>query len=291
MEYKIEAVQINDYLILPSSFDWELVDQELGFKKIFKIFPEDKYLALETSHPEIFRLLTKAAAHYAFVFAIPKIKVQISNYGIQEFTQEKMKSSAWWDVRDLGLSLLKVADACFSEAITLAGEDATLPTELDFFKNGFALIPTPAQFESIYSINNSPEVYSLLQQYLTRAMTVKIKTKLNADCLALIEANTDLKNFLKEAAGFYALYYASLMPAFVFTQNAVVVQYEELPWQKSQVLDAHAKTISGQNFLQMGDEALNIILDYIKSHLTDFPCYTEPTNEFLMQARDSGIFL
>lgn len=289
MDYNISVEDLDKYLILPNSFDWNLVDQELGFKKIFSVFPELVYLELNVES-EIFRLLTKSAAHYAFVMSIPKIKVQITNFGIQEFSQDKMKSSAWWDVRDLGLSLLKVADRCFSDAISLASEDENLKAELDFFKNGNGLIDTPAAMENIYSINYSPEVFLMLQQFLKTALTTKLKKKIGA-CYEEALLNAELKDLMKQAVGFYGLYYASLLPAFVFTQNAVVVQYEELPWQKSQVLDPHTKMISGQNFSLMGDELLNMVMDHIAEKKTLFPCYVPPEGEFLMQARDSGIYL
>ena len=91
MEYFINENELNNYLILPKTFDWGLVDQELGFRKIFEVVPEEIYLEIKTSQPEIFRLLTKAAVHFCFVFNIPKIKVHISSTGIEQFAQEKLK--------------------------------------------------------------------------------------------------------------------------------------------------------------------------------------------------------
>ena len=82
-----------------------------------------------------------------------------------------------------------------------------------------------------------------------------------------------------------------MLPEFIFTQNAVAIQYDELPWQKSIVLDAHAKIISGQNFCQLGNESIKVITDYIKKNITDFPCYAPPEPNRKMEARDSGIYL
>ena len=295
MEYYITKEDIKNYLILPSTFDWDLVDQELGFGKIFEIIPLDVYLQLKIAtdddSKEIFRLLTKASTHYSFILAIPKIKVHISNFGIQEFTQEKMKSSPWWDIRDLGLSLLKFADKLFSDAISkISGIDA-LKSQIPFFQNVSEYISTPSEFESIYSINSSPEVFAMLQKFLKQALLLKIFEKIKPECIAQIKANPELYSFLKDANVFYALYYASLLPSFVFLQNAIVIQYEELPWQKSKVLDPQAKMLSGHNFLKLGDESLKMVIDYIKSHLTDFPCYVEPVAEIKPQARDSGLYL
>ena len=68
-------IELKNYLILPKTFDCGLVDQELGFRKIFEVVPEEIYLEIKTSQPEIFRLLTKAAVHFCFVFNIPKINI------------------------------------------------------------------------------------------------------------------------------------------------------------------------------------------------------------------------
>ena len=40
MEQFITKEQLSEYLILPKNFDWELVDQEIGFAEIFDIIPK-----------------------------------------------------------------------------------------------------------------------------------------------------------------------------------------------------------------------------------------------------------
>jgi hypothetical protein len=286
MDYYIKEDEIQNFLILPSTFDWELIDQELGFKKIFTIFPKSKYLAAKDSHQEIFRLLTKAAVHYGFVFSIPKIKVQITNYGINNLEQQKSKNANWWDVRDLGLSLIKIADACFSEAITLS--KGTI--DLDFFQNS-SIIVTPFDFENIYSINNSIDTFMQLKPLINKAKSINIDSKIGKDCFSAVKENEDILPLLKDALVFYALYYSAKLPNFTFTQNSVIVQYEELPWQKSQVLDFNAKMITAENFKKLADETMKIIIDYLKNNPEEFPCYPEPGGEFLMQSRNSGIYL
>ena len=71
MEYNILKDDINQYIRLPKSYDWNWVDQELGFDKIFNIIPLEVYQAIsaetDDANKEIFRLLTKAAVHYAFI--------------------------------------------------------------------------------------------------------------------------------------------------------------------------------------------------------------------------------
>lgn len=295
MEYYITKEDLKNYLILPKTFDWDLVDQELGFGKIFEIIPEAIYVQIRTSfeikQKEIFRLLTKAAVHYSFVLSIPKIKVHINNTGVSQFEQDKLKPAPWWDVRDLGLSLLKFADKLFSESLDKISDLPDLKSQVPLFQKVSEYISTPSEFESIYSINYSPEVFLMLQRFLKQALMLNIYENIKPECVDQIKANPELYEFFKDAIVFYSLYYASLLPSFVFLQNAVVIQYEELPWQKSQVLSPEAKIMSGKNFLKLANESLKVISDYMKSHSSEFPCYSGPEPDRLMQARDSGIYL
>lgn len=295
MEEFITESQVSNYFKIPANFDWNLVDQEIGFGKVFEIFPKEIYLSLEdataTAEQEIYKLLTKAGVYYSFIFSIPKLKVQITNYGIQEFSQDKMKSSPWWDVRDLGISMLKVADKCLSDAISLAARIPIIKEEIPFFANLSEYFASPEEFQSIYSINYSTELFLKLQKFINKALLILVYDKIKPACLVQIKANPELMSYLKDALAFYSLYYASLLPDFIFTQNAVVIQYDELPWQKSIVLDAHSKTLAGMNFQKLGDDSVKLISNYIKANATDFPCYTLPTADRKMQARDSGIYL
>ncbi|HAD79013.1 MAG TPA: hypothetical protein DCF99_05915 [Flavobacteriaceae bacterium] len=291
MEYFINENELKNYLILPKTFDWGLIDQELGFRKIFEFIPEEIYLEIKNSQPEIFRLLTKAAVHFCFVFNIPKIKVHISSTGIEQFSQEKLKTAPWWDVRDLGLALLKAGDNFFSNAIELISKNEELKNKLPFFETINDYISTPSVFNQIYSINHSVEVFSLLQPYIKQAINLKVSELIDKECFDQILEDKDLKEAFHAAIVFYALHYASLLPRFVFMQNAVVIQYEELPWQKSQVLDAQSKLIAGQNFLYLAENSLKMVTNFIKNNQDKFPCYTKGKSAYKIRAKQSGLYL
>lgn len=295
MDYFITKEDIPNYLKLPSTFDFDLVDQDLGFGKIFDIFSKEIYLNLkydfDASKKEIFRLLTKAAIHYSFVMSLPRIKVQITSYGIQEFVQEKMKSSSWWDVRDLGLSLLKIADKNLSDSISKAYQIDDVRNQIPFFPKVTGIINTPSDFESIYSINNSPDVFLMIQPLLQQSLDTKIKKQINEDCLLLVKGNDQLNIYLKKSLVYYSLYYASSFPGFIFLQGAIAIQYDELPWQKSIVLDERTKTNAGNNFLKLADENLKNITDFMKQNSTQFPCYNILSDEMQMRNTGFGISL
>lgn len=295
MEQFITKDQLKEYLILPKNFDWDLVDQENGFAEVFVFFPKEIYNTLknefDAEKKEIYRLITKAGVYYSFILSISKLKVHISNFGVQQVETDKLKVAPWWDVRDLGLSLLKLADRCLSDAITKAAKIPTLKSQMPFFNNIVGVVCTPEEFQKIYSINYSPKVFLLLQKFIENSMLLQVNDKVNEDCITIVKTKPNLLPFLKAALVYYSLYYASLLPGFVFTQNAVVIQYDELPWQKSIVLDDHSKLMAGQNFLQLGDDNIKIITNYIKKNLSDFPCYKAPEPDRKIQARPSGIYL
>jgi hypothetical protein len=295
MDYYIDSLEVRNYLKLPSTFDFDLVDQDLGFSKIFEFFPKDVYLDLNNGiNPiaeNIFKMLTKAAVHYAFVFSLPRIKVQITSYGVQEFTQEKMKSSSWWDVRDLGISLVKIADKLVSDSISEAFLMDEIKSEIPIFKNTTGMINTPSELQNIYSINYSPDVFLMMQNLIHQALETKVKLLLNNDCIEKVKENAALFPYLKKSVVYYALSYASGFPAFIFLQNAVAIQYDELPWQKSIILSGSEKLQLGINFRKMADESMKIITDFIKKNPSEFPCYSDPATEMQMRSTGFGISL
>jgi hypothetical protein len=296
MDYQIPKAQLNNYLKLPKTFDWDWVDQEPGFDKVFKFVPQEVYAQLkasaDTELQEIFRLLTKAAVHYAFILDIPRIKVQISNYGIDQPSQEKTRAAPWWDVRDLGLRYLKTADQSLSKALSHIAGLPEIKEEVPLFDQSNGFIATPEQFERIYSINESPEVYLMLVPLLQRAMQTFINSKLKPCAIADLQENEALKELITSALAFYALHYAAKLPTFTFLNNSVVIQYEELPWQKSMVISETARERVGHNFLNLAEENVSQIIAYIKDNATDFPCYT-PTEPAVLDPvkKRSGLYL
>ena len=294
MEYYITELEIRNYLKLPQTFEnWSIVDQDSGFEKIFKVFPADVYLSFRNSdddlEKEIFRLLTKAATHYAFILSLPRIKTHITNFGLIEFNSDKTKTSAWWDIRDLGLSFLKEADRCFSEAIIKAKNVSEIYSSLPFFQEK-KLIETPAEFEAIYSINNSVEVFLDLQQFLSRAEKFINREYFKTCDIAELTESEEISDSIKQALIYIALYYASKVSKFLFIQSAVVFQYDELPWQRSMILSQDEKLKAGQNLFKLGKENLKDAVTFITDNKEDFPCYASPVSEHIQVTKPSGLY-
>ena len=297
MEYTIPENKVRDFLYLPQNFDETIIDQEIAFlQNIFPYFPKALVLELkgstDESYIEIYKLINKAAIRYAFILAIPTIKVQIDNFGILEFNQDKAKPAAWWNVRDLGLSYLKAADKYLSDAITKAVAIPELKAEMPIIKNSNSVIQTPEELHTIFSINYSPEVYAALIPFLNQGIELYLKSKLSPCTLEDLLENEFLNPMIKRALAFYAFYYASFLNHLTFLKNAVVVQYEELPWQKSVVLSEQEKQSAGDRFLQVADQSVESILNYIEVNKADFPCYVEAQSSYRETIKKkSGLYL
>lgn len=278
MDFLIPNEDIRNYLYLPDNFDETLLDQELAFiSNLFPYISEDIYMEIKNSDDpefeEIYKLINKAIARYSFILAIPSIKVHISNFGIHEFGDGETKIASWWNVRDLGLSFLKAADKYFSQALTKASKIPSLKDNILILKNANEIISTPEALESVFSINFSPEIYSLLVDFLNEGTELFLKPKLETCSIDDLITNKILGPMIKRAIAFYAFYNASLLPKFLFLKDTIVIQYDELPWQKSVVLTPEQKLQTGCQFLKLAEKSIENILLYIDSNKTLFPCY------------------
>lgn len=296
MDYYIQPEKIRDYLRLPDSFDETLINQKVGFEsKIFPFFPKEFIDGIKDSPAEeeknIYDFILTAGIFYSFILSIPKLKVNISNYGIENFTQAKTKAAPWWDVRDLGISLLKDADMFMSAALDMVNLISDLKAQLPFFTQGNKYLQTPSEVNSIYSIGKSPEVYNLLLPFIDMATEMQLLTKLKPCSIDDI-MNHGLAKKLKKALVYYALYYAAAFPNFIFLTNGVAIQYEELPWQKSVVLSEDRRSSLALNLFNIADQLINSILTWIRNHPDDFPCYKEASGgDPQIYKKKSGLYL
>ncbi|CAI9673176.1 DUF6712 family protein [Elizabethkingia anophelis] len=301
MRHVLTIEDFKKYVGLPKTFGLDIIapHQETAFrKKIFPYISSEMLLGLkestDDSKKQIAELVYKAAACYSVIIAIPFIKVKINSFGIDQYDQEKMKTAPWWDVRDLGLSLVKIADEALSDALSAIGKNPDLKIDCEFFKTvSYPPIPTPEEFNKIYTINKSIDVYNLLVPLMKRVWQFGILEKIKICTVEDIEKNELLASLLKDALAYYALGYALKLSQFTFITSGVVIQYEELPWQKSLLLSSLDKIKLEEEFLKLANESLSSILKYLKEHPDDFPCYKPesiiPVREII--EKKSGIYL
>lgn len=293
--------QYKKYVGLSKDFNFQKLKphEETSFRR--KIYPYissdilDELLGSDDNNKKnIAELILKAAACYTVVTALPFIKVKISSFGLDKYDQEKMKSADWWDVRDLGLSLVKIADEALSDAITLIGKDSDLKSRCDFFISfSFSPIPTPEEFNGIYSINKSMDVYLNLIPLMRRVWQFSVLEKIKSCSIDQLSVNTDLLFLLKDVLAYYSLANATELSQFTFINTGVVIQYEELPWQKSVVLTPEQKDCQKESFSKIASDSLGKIISYLKNNPEEFPCYqSEPiSGDRKIIEKKSGIYL
>ena len=227
--------EIKQYTNVSNRLDFELLKtyiEEALRVKVYPYIPKAVVSSL-TSSSEVdeLELLKKAVANYAVAYAIPFLKVNLSNTGGNYYNDDKTEKSPWWDLRDLGLSSVAMGDRALNDCITQLIEQGKLPRT-----NG--IIGSVNEFEKFYSLNNSWEVFTKLQsliQWMWESVVAPQVTTCTPDDL---RAYPVIWEKLQRTVVFFTVAEAALMNSFSFTATAIVQQWEELPWQKSKILNA-----------------------------------------------------
>lgn len=283
MENILDENQIKELTRLPKNFDINLIDQEHGFNsKIFPYISKSAFQDLKTSRPEVYHLLAKAGILYSFALEIPKIKVQLSNYGVVQFEQNKTRQAPWWDVRDLGLSWVKKADECLLIAFGIVPDLFSVPPAvLDIGIN---------DLNNIYPVR-SLEVYVHLSNIIGR-LYERLKDLFPKCDLADFLADDFLKRRIKSYLMYSALETAVDYPGVVFLTSGFVVQYEELPWQKSLLVDGQKAEAFKKVFAKEAEYSLNMLYDYLSKHGEQFACAKADLDfKTKIVSKKSGLFL
>lgn len=259
-------------------------------RKVYKFIPKSVIDHLETNQPDIYQKLEKAVANYTLVQAIPFIKVNISNIGINNFNDEKLKKSDWWDVRDYALSAARIANDTLAAVIEQLRE--TNSDQLPFLQNHFYnIFPTPTVFSNqIYNIGKSYEVFEQLIPLMETVWQIKISSRIAECSIEDIKQDSELYSLLKKAIGFYTIADAIGTGYLTFTTTGVVMQYEELPWQKSQLLSERMLDNLSLKLTQRANELMNLLFDFIKENADRYPCYQPDDTYRKPIAKKSGLY-
>ena len=223
--------EIKQYTNVSNRLDFELIKPYIEEALRVKVYPYIPKSTAETLSGDELELLKKAVANYAVAYAIPFLKVNLSNTGGNYYSDDKMEKSPWWDLRDLGLSSIAMGDRALNDCITQLIEQGKLPRTS-------GIIGSVNEFEKFYSLNSSWEVFTKLQsliQWMWESVVAPQVTTCTPDDL---RAYPVIWEKLQRAVVFFTVAEAALMNSFSFTATAIVQQWEELPWQKSKILNA-----------------------------------------------------
>ncbi len=223
--------EIKQYTNVSNRLDFDLLKTYIEEALRVKVYPYIPKSTAETLSGDELKLLKKAVANYAVAYAIPFLKVNLSNTGGNYYSDDKMEKSPWWDLRDLGLSSIAMGDRALNDCITQLIKQGKLPRVS-------GIIGSVNEFEKFYSLNSSWEVFTKLQsliQWMWESVVAPQVTTCTPDDL---RAYPVIWEKLQRTVVFFTVAEAALMNSFSFTATAIVQQWEELPWQKSKILNA-----------------------------------------------------
>ena len=284
---KITEQKARELVSFPKNFDFELIDQQYGFeRKIFSVVDKNVFEELKSSSPVAYHYLVIAGLHYSFVLSLPRIKVHLSNYGINQYEQGTTKNASWWDVRDLALSWLRKADFYLEKALNiLEGKQ-----NISFFKRSFSLLPFSAS--EYYFGEISPEVYLRLSDLMRGALD-ELLSKMKPCEADVLLGDDELRGMIMKYCIEKAIADAAAEQGFLFTSTGIVVQYEELPWQKSVVLTDEEKRIFQERHIRGSERYLTQIWDYLSIYRDKFPCWSGEDSQPKVPiiAKKGGLFL
>lgn len=273
--------EIKQYTNVSNRLDFELLKTYIEEALRVKVYPYVSKTIVSEASGDTLELLKKAVANYAIAYAIPFLKVNLSNTGGNYYTDDKMEKSPWYDLRDLGLSSIAIADRALNNCIELLITEGKLQRS-----NG--IISTVNEFEKYYSLNSSWEVFTKLQPIMQWVWESMLAPQLST-CTP-----NDLRNYptiwekLQRTTVFFTIAEAAQVHSFSFTTTAIIQQWEELPWQKSKILNAAEVYAVAQRLQQLARHELAQLKQLLEKEA--IACYVPSNAARQVEKLKSGLY-
>ena len=273
--------EIKQYTNVSNRLDFDLLKPYIEEALRVKVYPYIPKSVANTLNGSELELLKKAVANYAVAYAIPFLKVNLSNTGGNYYTDDKMEKSPWYDLRDLGLSSIAIADRALNNCIELLITEGKLQRS-----NG--IISTVNEFEKYYSLNSSWEVFTKLQPIMQWVWESMLAPQLST-CTP-----NDLRNYptiwekLQRTTVFFTIAEAAQVHSFSFTTTAIIQQWEELPWQKSKILNAAEVYAVAQRLQQLARHELAQLKQLLEKEA--IACYVPSNATRQVEKLKSGLY-
>lgn len=273
--------EIKQYTNVSKRLDFELLKTYIEEALRVKVYPYVSKAIVSAAVGDTLELLKKSVANYAVAYAIPFLKVNISNTGGNYYTDDKMEKSPWYDLRDLGLSAIAIGDRALNNCIELLIIEGKLQRS-----NG--IISTVNEFEKYYSLNSSWEVFTKLQPMMQWVWESMLAPQLST-CTP-----NDLNNYptiwekLQRTTVFFTIAEAAQIHSFSFTTTAIIQQWEELPWQKSKILNAAEVYAVAQRLQQLARHELAQLKQLLEKEAV--ACYVPSNAARQVEKLKSGLY-
>lgn len=273
--------EIKQYTNVSNRLDFDLLKTYIEEALRVKVYPYVPKAIVSVAVGDTLELLKKSVANYAVAYAIPFLKVNISNTGGNYYTDDKMEKSPWYDLRDLGLSAIAIGDRALNNCIELLITEGKLQ-----HSNG--IISTVNEFEKYYSLNSSWEVFTKLQPMMQWVWESMLAPQLST-CTP-----NDLRNYptiwekLQRTTVFFTIAEAAQIHSFSFTTTAIIQQWEELPWQKSKILNAAEVYAVAQRLQQLARHELAQLKQLLEKEAV--ACYVPSNAARQVEKLKSGLY-
>jgi len=273
--------EIKQYTNVSNRLDFELLKTYIEEALRVKVYPYVSKAIVSAAVGDTLELLKKSVANYAVAYAIPFLKVNLSNTGGNYYTDDKMEKSPWYDLRDLGLSAIAIGDRALNNCIELLITEGKLQRSND-------IISTVNEFEKYYSLNSSWEVFTKLQPMMQWVWESMLSPQLST-CIP-----NDLRNYptiwekLQRTTVFFTIAEAAQVHSFSFTTTAIIQQWEELPWQKSKILNAAEVYAVAQRLQQLARHELAQLKQLLEKEAV--ACYVPSNAARQVEKLKSGLY-
>lgn len=273
--------EIKQYTNVSNRLDFDLLKTYIEEALRVKVYPYVPKTIVNAASGDTLYLLKKSVANYAVAYAIPFLKVNLSNTGGNYYTDDKMEKSPWYDLRDLGLSAIAIGDRALNNCIELLITEGKLQRS-----NG--IISTVNEFEKYYSLNSSWEVFTKLQPMMQWVWESMLSPQLST-CTP-----NDLRNYptiwekLQRTTVFFTIAEAAQVHSFSFTTTAIIQQWEELPWQKSKILNAAEVYAVAQRLQQLARHELAQLKQLLEKKAV--ACYVPSNAARQVEKLKSGLY-
>ncbi len=283
--------EVQEFVNVSHNLDIELLlpYEDTALQKLYQFIPKELFDQIKTRNEDAYKHMQRAAANYMVVYAIPFLKIKLSNIGGSNYDDNKLKKADWWDIRDYGLSAVKIADKALSSAIKILEQTSfqpqlTLPDGAGIFKH-------PEDMEKIYPIGKSWDVLLQLQSTIETVYSLYISPKIGSCQTGNILRNDTARNYLQSIVGCYTISNAALESALTFTRNGIVVEWAELPWKKSQILSENELEKVIELYEKRGKQYMDMFLEFLRTS-DAFKCYknTEVKGRKTIKKK-SGLYL
>lgn len=273
--------ELKQYTNVSNRLDFDLLKTYIEEALRVKVYPYVSKAIVSAAVGDTLELLKKSVANYAIAYAIPFLKVNLSNTGGNYYTDDKMEKSPWYDLRDLGLSAIAIGDRALNNCIELLITEGKL-------QRSNSIISTVNEFEKYYSLNSSWEVFTKLQPIMQWVWESMLAPQLST-CTP-----NDLHNYptiwekLQRTTVFFTIAEAAQIHSFSFTTTAIIQQWEELPWQKSKILNAAEVYAVAQRLQQLARHELAQLKQLLEKEAV--ACYVPSNAARQVEKLKSGLY-